>query len=63
MVETINSGVCIDCGVPLTNIVDGMTRPFCRDCQEKLEALIKKGSIGKKYKNGKMQFPPAPKGD
>ena len=63
MVEVINSGICIKCGVPLTMIVDGMTRPFCKDCEEELAAKIKKGAVGKKVTKGKMHYPPAPKGD
>ena len=59
MVETINSGICIVCKSPLTNIVDGTTRPFCPDCQERLEAKIKQGKLYKKGK--KLNFPPAPK--
>ena len=61
MVEEINSGFCFKCGMPLTNIVDGMTRPFCRECEEELAETIKKGAVGKKVKKGKFHYPPAPK--
>ena len=63
MVEVINSGFCFKCKAPLTNIVDGMTRPFCKECEEELMATIKKGAVGKKVKNGKLIYPPAPEGD
>lgn len=57
----INSGVCLKCGCPTTNVVDDKQRPFCRECEEELNAMIKKGAIGKKIKKGKLTFPPAKK--
>lgn len=55
----INSGMCQLCGTFTTNVADGRLRPFCADCEKKLNEKIAQTSVGKKLPNARMQFPPA----
>ena len=55
----VNSGICLKCSCPTTNIADGQQRPFCHECEEELNAMILKGKMGQKFKKGKLYFPPA----
>ena len=57
MIPIINSGECIKCGEPTTNLADGRQRPFCDSCERDLNAKISKGKIGKKFKKGKLVYP------
>jgi len=57
----INSGICLKCECPTTNVADGKQRPFCHECEEELNAIIAKGKFGQRFKKGKLQFPPAKK--
>jgi len=59
MTVEILGGSCLKCGTPTTNVADGRQRPFCHDCEKSFNQTIASGKIGKKYKKGKLVFPPA----
>lgn len=59
MVAIINEGFCVKCKCWITNEADGRQRPLCHDCEQELNEIISKGSVGEKHKKGALVYPPA----